>query len=70
MTPPVSLGVSDEDIDFLPALPPPYYRLAKRYPLLGDLNEAVMMRDPFADNEVSRRSTQFAWRPHSRFGKR
>ncbi|KAH9279522.1 hypothetical protein ECG_08011 [Echinococcus granulosus] len=60
------VGEAEDDIDSLP----PRYRVAKRYPLLSDLDEEMMIENPYWAKEISRRSPQFAWRPHSRFGRR
>lgn len=61
------VGESEDDIDFpLPSR----YRVVKRYPLLSDIDEEMMMGNPYWGKEISRRSPQFAWRPHSRFGRR
>ncbi|KAL5105797.1 hypothetical protein TcWFU_005187 [Taenia crassiceps] len=61
------VGEPEDDTDFpLPSR----YRLAKRYPLLSDFDEEMMIGNPYWAKEISRRSPQFAWRPHSRFGRR
>uniref|UniRef100_A0A0R3SLA0 Pro-melanin concentrating hormone n=1 Tax=Hymenolepis diminuta TaxID=6216 RepID=A0A0R3SLA0_HYMDI len=59
--------ISDVDID----LTPYPYRLYKRILLEPELAEETMQEDPVvAENEFDRRSPQFAWRPHSRYGRR
>ncbi|VDO09701.1 unnamed protein product [Rodentolepis nana] len=64
---PKRLDVGDMDIDFIPYL----YRLYKRIPLQPELAEAMIPEGPLmTESEVDRRSPQFAWRPHSRYGRR
>lgn len=47
------------------------YRLYKRILLEPELAGETMQEDPLiAENEFDRRSLQFAWRPHSRYGRR
>nr|CDS30803.1 neuropeptide [Hymenolepis microstoma] len=59
--------IGDEDIDFIPYP----YRLYKRISLQPELAEGVIQEDPLmTESEVYRRSPQFAWRPHSRYGRR
>ncbi|VDK39567.1 unnamed protein product [Taenia asiatica] len=61
------IGEPEDDIDFpLPSR----YRLAKRYPHLSNFDEEMVIGNPYWGKEISRRSPQFAWRPHSRFGRR
>ncbi|VDM24990.1 unnamed protein product [Hydatigera taeniaeformis] len=63
----MAVGESEDDTDLLL---PSRYRLAKRYPLLSDYDEDMILGNPYLAREISRRSPQFAWRPHSRFGRR
>ncbi|VDD75982.1 unnamed protein product [Mesocestoides corti] len=58
--------LDDEDIDFV--VPPPL-RFHKRFPMMGEFGDGAMW-SPMGEREVARRSAHFAWRPHSRFGRR